>query len=95
MNSGLSKGDAPVVEYTSHNGNVYKYYSMTFRKPGTYAIGDKVDIWYKHYKSRRYAALQDDESERWPVLLIYIGVGLLFISFYFSFSKLQRLIGDN
>lgn len=75
-----SKGVAPVVEFTSLNGNVYKYYSMTYRQNTPYKVGDQVDIWYKHYKSRRDAALMDDEPYKWARTVIVVGISFLVIS---------------
>ena len=85
-------GFAPVVEYESVSGNIHKHYSMTFRSPARYEIGQEVDIWYKHYRSRRDAALSDDQVGTWPMQLMKIGGVLLVISVILLLPRVMEMI---
>lgn len=37
---------APVVAFTTENGETVRYYSQTYTTPAAYAPGEQVDIWY-------------------------------------------------
>lgn len=74
------EGFAPVVEYTTESGNVLKHHSQTYRVPTKYEVGQTVDIWYVNYKSRREAALADDEPGELPKKLFIAGLILVLIA---------------
>lgn len=75
------RGKAPVVEYITHSGNVHRHFSTTFQDPPPYTVGQHVEIWYQHFRSRRDAALQDDLPGKGPTKVFLAGCGLLILSF--------------
>lgn len=77
---GAAIGSAPVVEYTTQSGNILKHTSTTYREPCPYQIGQIVNIWYINYKSRREAALEDDQVGNLPKQLITAGLILMAFS---------------
>lgn len=82
-------GKAPVVEFHTVNGH-YVYASTTYQQPTPYEVGQKVDIWYIFYKSRRDMALADDVPGDTPKKLYWWGVILCGISYPMVFLKLQN-----
>lgn len=66
-------GEAPVVDFTTQNGS-YKHVSTTYTYPSPYKMGQKVEIWYYHYKSIRLAALADDKPGNLPKTLLRWGI---------------------
>jgi hypothetical protein len=75
----VGAGFAPVVEYTNNSGNTLIHHSTTYRTPSMYKENQTVPIWYINYKSRREAALQDDEPGTWPMKLIGVGFVLFLV----------------
>jgi len=74
------EGFAPVVQYTNNSGNVLKHHSQTYRTPCKYELGQIIDIWFIHYKSRREAALADDQPGDLPRKLFIAGLLLLLLA---------------
>lgn len=75
---------APIVEYTASSGYKVRHVSATYQSPSPYVVGQEVDIWYQHYKSRRESALADDRPNpaidrifRLGLLLAGIGMALI------------------
>ncbi|HMQ61940.1 MAG TPA: DUF3592 domain-containing protein [Flavilitoribacter sp.] len=67
-------GEAPVVAYTTVSGNTLRHYSITYVSPCKYRVGQPVRIWYINYKSRREAALPDDQPGSLPRNLFIAGL---------------------
>ncbi len=69
-----------VIEYRVNN-NIYKHYSSPVHLPGSYKTGQKVPIWYYHYKSIRQAALADDKPGALPKRLMIVGIIFCLLSY--------------
>lgn len=79
FNKEEGEGFAPVVEYTTISGNTLKHHSTTYQTPCKYHVGQTVPLWYINYKSRREAALEDDQPGDLPRKLFIVGMILLLI----------------
>lgn len=84
------EGFAPVVEYTTTSDQTRIHYSTTYRTPTPYQENQLVPIWYIDYKSRKEAALADDEPGTFPRKLIVVGAALLLLA---SPSILSNFLG--
>jgi len=60
-----SQEEAPVIDFTTPNGS-HRHYSSTYTTTNTYKVGQKVQIWYKFYKSKREVALPDEKPGNLP-----------------------------
>jgi hypothetical protein len=74
------EGFAPVVEYVTQSGNTLKHYSSTYKAVSNYQVGQVVPIWYINYKSKREAALADDQVGSLPRNLFRLGALFLLLS---------------
>jgi hypothetical protein len=87
---GKPAGYAPVVEFTTINGH-YTHVSPTYRNPSPYHVGQKVDIYYKFYKSIHEMALEDDVPDDLPKKLFLCGLLFCGIGYPMVYYKLQLL----
>ncbi|MBK9256509.1 MAG: hypothetical protein IPM42_13560 [Saprospiraceae bacterium] len=78
---------APLVDFHSHIG-WHQYQSITYRDPSPYQVGQKVQIYYYFYKSRREFALADDEPGTLPKTLLKWGIIFCIIGYPILFGKL-------
>jgi hypothetical protein len=73
-------GEAPVVDFNTPNGS-HRHYSTTYLSPCAYKVGQKVQIWYKFYKSNRAVALPDDQPGKQPRVFFVCGVVLCLLTY--------------
>lgn len=83
-------GFAPVVEFTTINGT-HRHVSTIYKNPTPYIVGQKVNIWYYSYKSRREMALEDDAPGDMPQNLFKWGILLCGIGYPLIYLKINQL----
>lgn len=85
------RGKAPVVDFVYPNGS-YRHVSTTYTIPCNYHVGQRVEIWYKFYKSNQIAALADDKPGNLPNVLLKWGIVLCLLSYPLIIGRMMDLI---
>jgi hypothetical protein len=84
------RAKAPLVEFHTSIG-WHRYQSSTYRDPSPYQVGQKVEIFYYFYKSRREMALADDEPGTLPKTLMKWGIIFCAVGYPVLLSKMGGL----
>lgn len=83
-------GQAPVVDFDYPNGT-YRHFSTTYNNPSHYYVGQKVQIWYKFYKSNQIVALAHDKPGKLPKVLFICGIIFCLFSYPEIIKRLPAL----
>lgn len=84
------RAKAPLVEFHTNIG-WHRYQSSTYKDPSPYHVGQKVQIYYYFYKSRREMALADDEPGTLPKTLLKWGIIFCAVGYPVLLSKMSGL----
>ncbi|MBT4153740.1 MAG: DUF3592 domain-containing protein [Candidatus Magasanikbacteria bacterium] len=79
---------APVIEYTTAEGELITYSHSSYTYPSSYAIGETVPMLYKASKPSK--ARIDSPTEEWFLVGFMFFMGLLFAVFGFALPVYKR-----
>ncbi|AEE48814.1 DUF3592 domain-containing protein [Haliscomenobacter hydrossis] len=86
------EGVAPVVDFTT-NGGTHRHYSTHYETPSPYQVGQKVQVWYYFYKSKREVTLADEDGGTLPQTFYRWGIVFCALGYPFLLWRLMLLVG--